>query len=221
MPIPYSDQREIFNPDQWAWPVHVVGLGGIGASVVFPLVKLGVSEIHLWDDDRVEPHNIPSQLIYRPSDIGSLKVEAAEQFFLRQEVGCEVIAHPERVSNKTELEGVVISGVDSMASRKAIWSALRWNGLVPLYMDGRIGGEKAMLLSVNPSDSGQVSFYESWLFDDSESPQLPCAARTVIHPPQQIAAWVTTNLTLFARGKSPKENLTVNLQGMQYAVSTS
>ncbi|MFZ1301620.1 MAG: ThiF family adenylyltransferase [Candidatus Microsaccharimonas sp.] len=219
--ISYADQLDIFDPDRWTWPVHAIGMGGIGSSIVAPLVKLGISELHMWDDDRVEPHNIPAQALYRPSDIGMFKVDAAQQYFVRQEAGCKIVVHRERVTRDTQIEGIAISGVDSMVSRHDVWSDVAWNGMVPLYMDGRIGGEKSMLLTVDPCNPEHVAFYEEWLFDDSEAASLPCAARTIIHSPQQIATWVTTNLTLFARGKSPKTSLMANLQGMQYAVSKS
>ena len=73
--VSYADQKQIFDPDQFTWPVHVIGLGGIGSALVLPLVKLGLrSELHLWDDDAtVEPHNIPAQLLYRRSDVGKPK----------------------------------------------------------------------------------------------------------------------------------------------------
>lgn len=118
--IDYSGQLGIFNPSNFGWPVHVIGCGGIGAALIHELTKLGIPELHIWDDDEVEEHNIPAQTIYRPSDVGKLKVVAAYEFLERQEVTqtCRVIGHAERVSESTrnlecqsmEPRGATLSG---------------------------------------------------------------------------------------------------------------
>lgn len=219
MKADYSDQTAIFDPAKFAWPVHIIGLGGIGSAVLFPLLKLGVRELHIWDRDEVEPHNIPAQLVYRVSDIGISKAKAVQAFTERQEAECHVVPHEEFVTETTSLEGVVISGVDSMASRSAIWQAVQWNADVPLYMDGRIGGEQLQLLTLNPSDPDAIEAYEHWLFPDSEASELPCAARTVIHPPTVLAGLMVAQLTLFLREEKPKGNIMAHLKAMNFVVN--
>ncbi|MGD0284390.1 MAG: ThiF family adenylyltransferase [Candidatus Saccharimonadales bacterium] len=214
----YSDQTDIFDPRQFAWPVHVIGLGGIGSSLVLPLVKLGLrSELHLWDPDYIEPHNIPAQLIYRPADIGRLKAEVAKDFLEPfKDPRCELIPHPTVVTNDTVLSGVVISGVDSMKSRADIWECIKFNPEVPLYLDGRMGGEQIQLFSLNPNDFDLVEFYGThWLFSDEEGSQLPCAARTVIHPPVVLAGLIIAQLTRFARELPLKRMIDVHVCALQ------
>jgi hypothetical protein len=221
MKIDYSNQTDIFNPERWIYPVHVIGAGGIGSAVLFPLMKVGVHEIHVWDRDDVEPHNIPAQLLYRTSDIGTSKVDAVCEFAARQEVQCKVVPHNEFVSEGTLLEGVVISGVDSMTSRHAIWEAVKFNVDVPLYMDGRIGGEAFGLYTLNPSVLDEIDAYENTLFSDEEAAQLPCAARTVIHPPTVLAGHIVANLTHFARGIASKSSFNAHLKSTQFLVGKS
>ena len=156
----YRDQTAIFDPAKFTWPVHIIGAGGIGSAVIFPLLKLGVHELHVWDPDVVEAHNLPAQLLYRPSDIGMSKASAVQAFAERQESDCQVVPHTEFVTADTPFDGIVISGVDSMKSRSHIWDAVKFNPLVPLYMDGRIGGEQLQLLSLNPSDIDGIDAYE-------------------------------------------------------------
>lgn len=217
----YSDQTDIFDPRKFSWPVHVIGLGGIGSALVLPLIKLGIrTELHLWEHDLVEPHNIPAQLIYRPSDFGTSKVEAARSFIERMEADCTVVPHDEWVTADTELEGIVITGVDSMKSRMSIWQAVSAHSyLVPFFMDGRIGGESYQLLSLNPSDYDRVQAYEQWLFPDEEAAELPCAARTVIHPAVELAAKMVAQLTLFAREEPIKANIMANMKSTQYNIN--
>lgn len=220
--VSYSDQKDIFDPEGFTWPVHVIGLGGIGSALVLPLVKLGLrSELHLWDDDAViEPHNIPAQLLYRRSDVGKPKAETAAEILEPYcEPQCTLVPHAERVTSDTPLSGVVIGGVDSMTSRKAIWESVEFNPEVPLYMDGRIGGEQFQLFAINPSDIDDVTFYQSWLFDDSEGSPLPCAARTVIGPPVTLAGMIVTQLTRFARGLDAKRFANMHVKETQLIAS--
>lgn len=214
--VDYSDQLDIFDPEDFSWPVHLVGLGGIGSSVLFPLLKLGIKTLHLWDDDVVEPRNIPAQLVYRPRDNGKYKVDAAKAFAKRQQAECSITVHRTHVGPDTELEGIVICGVDSMASRNNIWEAIKFNTFVPLFMDGRIGGEHLQLLTLNPSDSDNIERYQEFLFPDSEASELPCAARTVIHPPVILAGLMIANLTLFAREERPQFHVMASARTFQF-----
>ena len=58
--------------------VDVVGAGATGSRIVFSLAKLGVANIHVWDFDKVEEHNIPNQ-VFSLSDIGKFKGEALKE----------------------------------------------------------------------------------------------------------------------------------------------
>ncbi len=195
----YSNQTDIFDPAQHAWPLTIIGLGGIGSQLALKAAKLGVSGLVLYDDDLVERHNLPYQM-YRPCDIGLSKAEATAEI-LREYGYANVTAHQGRVDETTRLSGVVISGVDSMASRHAIWASVQFNPEVLLYMDGRIGGEHVQLYTLNPCDPDAIDRYEATLFSDAEAAPLPCAARAVIHPAMDVAMRMLTQLTNFTRGR--------------------
>ncbi len=217
--VSYADQVDIFDPKRWTWPVHVIGLGGIGSALLLPLVKLGVREIHLWDDDTVEPHNVPAQLLYRASDVGKPKVSAAAEIIESYGLDVTVIQHSCWVTPATQLEGVVMSGVDSMASRRAIWEAIKFNPQVPFYLDGRIGGQQVQVFAVDPVDDQSIERYEPWLVSDTDVVDLPCSARTIIYAPLQVAVWMTSQLTLYAQGELPTGFAAANLWEMQYVAS--
>lgn len=209
--VSYVDQTELFNPANWIETVHVIGVGGIGSAVALLLVKLGVDNLHLWDDDMVEAKNVPGQVLYGASDVGRPKVLAAQEALERFGTEVEVTVHRERVTSKTELQGIVIVCVDSIDSRKEIWGALKNNIQVPLMMDGRVGSLICQLFSYDPSNPEHVEAYAKTLFDGQEAWSLLCSARAIIHAPTQVAVWVTKNLTLFAQGELPPKFLTENL----------
>ncbi|MBI4262287.1 ThiF family adenylyltransferase [Candidatus Uhrbacteria bacterium] len=194
----FSRQRDIMDPAEFVWPVHCVGVGGIGSANALVLAKLGVLELHLWDPDTVAEENIPNQLIYEPTDVGKHKVDAAAET-LRRMTGVTVHVHPEFCTPTTRLEGVVVSGVHSMQARQDIWKAVKQNALVPLYLDGRLGGEICELHTVRPSNLDDGETYEKFLFPDAEAAALPCAARAIIHPPAILAGIVASQLIRWIR----------------------
>lgn len=200
--VDFSHQTNVFDPDRFGWPVHVIGAGGIGSALLPLLYKIGVRDLHIHDNDFVEQHNPPNQLLYWASDIGRPKVEVArerlEQYGFAHNM---VTAHKHWVTEDTPLEGVVISGVDSMSSRKAIWQAVLNNVFeIPIYMDGRVGGEMLTLLTVDPISIDSAEYYETRLYDDDDVEELDCAARAIIHPVGIVANLILANLTRFYRG---------------------
>ena len=210
----YTDQTDIFNPASFGHPVTVIGCGGIGASVLPTLATLGVPEIILFDDDLVEPRNVAATIMFGPDDIGQPKVEVAErklhELGVRHVTTHQVKFDPEQHGDS--LTGVVVSGVDSMAARKAIWPAISWNGLVPLYMDGRIGGQIFQLNALNPCDPAHVEWYEDFeLFDDSEGADLPCAARNVVYPSVVLGGVMASKLAAFSRGETVKRQIVMDM----------
>ncbi|MFI8687845.1 HesA/MoeB/ThiF family protein [Rossellomorea sp. NPDC077527] len=60
--------------------VLVVGLGGIGANVCEILVRMGVSNLIILDNDTIDESNLTRQGTYFEDDIGKLKVDVAEQY---------------------------------------------------------------------------------------------------------------------------------------------
>ena len=194
----FTRQQDIMNPDRFVWPVHCIGMGGIGSAVALTMAKLGMRELHLWDNDIVEAHNIPNQLMYQPTDVGRLKVEASAET-LRRFTGVVVHVHRERYLAETRLAGIVVSGVDSMQARQDIWKAVHDNVHVPLYFDGRLGGEICELHTVRPWMFQDVVSYKQFLFSDAEVAPLPCTARAIIHPALILAGLVAGQLTRFIR----------------------
>ena len=198
--IDYWRQLDIVSPSDLDFDINLVGVGGLGSPIAMALVKMGSPRITFFDDDTVEPHNLPNQL-YRMADIGLPKVEALAKI-LRDYADAEITPINERVERRA-FSGVVISAVDSMSARRAIWEGcVRYKAAVRLYIDARMGGEVGRILTVNPTNPMAVGAYEGTLFTDAEGSQELCTAQATIYSTFGVASLVANQVKRFARGES-------------------
>ncbi len=198
MQTDYSDQVKIFNPETFAYPVHLIGAGGINNLVGPVLAKMGVKTIHVWDDDILECRNCPTEVAYSYTMIGQPKCTALSDAIHHLNPTTSVYTHIERVEATTKLSGIIISGVDSMASRQTIWQCIKENFLeIPLYIDARSAGEITEFFSFSPSDFDIHADYESWLFDDDEALKLECGARNIGYISAYMAYEIPRIITRF------------------------
>ena len=68
---------EFFDATEIKAPIHIVGCGAIGSHIAEQLTRMGCENIHLWDFDTVEPHNITNQMFIQ-ADIGDSKTHAVQ-----------------------------------------------------------------------------------------------------------------------------------------------
>lgn len=198
--------------DDWREDIHVIGAGGIGTHVILALIELGAREIHVWDDDIVSPHNRPNQFMYSLQDIGEPKVYGVQRFVERQGYAVSILPHELPVNPlTTELSGLVISGVDSMASRYAIWQAIREQDYrTDAYIDARIGDEFVHVLTIDPNSPADVELYDKTLTVESV-PDLSCTTRENAYSAFEAARIVSTNLSLLMAGEPVKAAVYRNL----------
>jgi sulfur-carrier protein adenylyltransferase/sulfurtransferase len=100
--------------------VLVIGAGGLGSAVLQYLCAAGIGRLAIVDHDRVEESNLHRQPIYRMSDVGSLKAQAAREALLganpevRIEAICERLT-PANVQRLMAGVDVVVDAADSFA----------------------------------------------------------------------------------------------------------
>jgi molybdopterin/thiamine biosynthesis adenylyltransferase len=206
--IDYWRQADLISPEALAAPVTVIGAGGIGSPVALALAKMGCQNLTLYDPDVVEPHNLPNQF-YRPRDVGRPKVAALADV-IAEFTGAEVRAVQESVAGQP-LSGVVISGVDSMASRERIWrESIRYRPGVSVYIDARMGAQVCRVLTVRPVDPDDVRWYESTLFADDGANEEPCTARAIIYTTLGLASLVANQVKRHAMSEAFERDLLID-----------
>jgi len=194
----FQRQLDIFDPEKFNVPVHVIGVGATGSFDVLALAKLGFKEIHAWDDDIVEINNTAGQL-YGIDDNHRFKVAALEEIVERL-ADIKIIQHAEKWDGQP-LNGIVIMGADSIDTRRQIFEAVRFKFSVPLVIDHRIGGYNAQIFMFEPKDPEACEEFEATLFIKENASQLPCTFRSVIDINWFVASMAVRGIRSFLTGE--------------------
>ena len=165
--IQFTRQELILEPAKArAAKVALFGQGTVGSNAAMEIMRLGVPNLHLFDFDNVEPHNLPSQR-FDKQHLGMNKAEAMKQqlAFMCNADGKHVKVTTKKVEGPVMVEGIVILGVDTMESRRLIWEkALKPQRKVDLVLDFRMSANLLQCYAFDPRDER----YETTLFDVNE-----------------------------------------------------
>jgi len=178
----------VFSPHKFGnRRVDVIGCGATGSRIVLSLAKLGIENIHCWDFDVVEEHNIANQ-IFGIGDIGQLKVEALADI-VEVQTGAKVHIHTEKVDGSQVLGEIVFLLTDTMESRREIWDkALKFKLRTQLMVETRMGADNGRIYAVNPNKPGHIKAWEETLYADDEAEVSACGASISVGPTAEIIA---------------------------------
>jgi len=125
-----------------AVPVILCGAGALGSHLADNLARQGLAQLRVIDRDRVEEHNVGTQL-YGEADVGAWKVEVLRQRLFRA-TGIEIDAVRKDLTDRTargllQGAGLVLDTFDNSASRRLVQEQCRALGVpclhVGLYAD--------------------------------------------------------------------------------------
>lgn len=116
--------------------VVVCGAGALGSNIVEGLARQGFDTLRVIDNDRVEEHNLSTQ-VYGEADIGALKVEALKTRLFRG-VGIEIETENRRLDERNAARvfrkaDLVVDAFDNTASRQAVQDVCRAEGMTCLH----------------------------------------------------------------------------------------
>jgi len=136
--------------------VLIVGMGGLGCPAAEALARAGVGALTLVDPDRVEPSNLPRQLLHRDADLGRLKVDSAAEKLAVRFPSLHLSTSAERVGAQNvealfSAHDLVIDGTDGIATKYLLSDAAMRSG-VPLVFGGvlRMQGQAMTLAPGGP-----------------------------------------------------------------------
>ncbi|HWL08969.1 MAG TPA: ThiF family adenylyltransferase [Planctomicrobium sp.] len=115
----------------------ICGAGALGSHLADTLARQGFRQLRVIDHDRIEVHNVSTQL-YGESDVGGAKVDVLRSLLFRS-VGIEIDAVRKELTDRTVRKllkdsDVVIDAFDNSASRKTVQDHCRSTGTPCLHV---------------------------------------------------------------------------------------
>ena len=207
--------RDLAPPERLAATrCSVIGVGAIGRQVALQLAAMGVRAVQLIDHDSVEEVNLGPQG-YCAKDVGELKVEATARLMSALNPGLVLELVPERFAKTLEIQPVVFCCVDSIATRRHIWNAVR--DQAELFIDGRMAAEVARVLAV--ADPVGRAHYPETLFASADAFPEACTARATIYCANIAAGLMVAQLARWLRGMPVEPDQTLNLLSAELTVA--
>jgi molybdopterin/thiamine biosynthesis adenylyltransferase len=209
MPLNTMRHLEVFDPYAFGEQrVDIIGCGATGSRVAISLAKLGIKNLHCWDFDKIEGHNVPNQA-FGIDDIGKPKVEALKEM-IRRQTEIEITAHNEAYEGQQDLGSFVFLLTDTMKSRKEIWDAsIKYHPYLKLMIETRMGADQARVFAIDPNSPEQVKFWEGYLYGDEQATVSACGTQITVGPTAEIlagyATWTLIQWWAHKQGKEGKE----------------
>lgn len=197
-------------------PIHIIGCGAIGSHVAEQLTRLGCTNIHLWDFDKVEPKNITNQM-FMHSDIGKDKVDAVESMMKNINEEIAITKHPKGICKPYIVNGYVFLCVDNIDLRREIVKANENNPNCICFHDFRMRLTDAQYYF---AERGVRSHMENLLasmnFSHEEAveatPKSACGVElNVIYTVKNIVTYGMQNFVQFCRGAKPKNTILTDM----------
>lgn len=190
--LPYEHltrQMDLLPIEKLDVPITIIGCGAVGSFTALSLAKMGFWNLTLYDHDKVDTVNLSCQF-YRYTDIGENKAVALAgliEDFTKE----RVLAVPEKW-NGQPLKGIVITALDNMATRRAVFEKLSESPAVKVLIDPRMGAQEALCFVAEPAVARSMKRFANSLYSDAEAVEEPCTAKATMYCVLGIASHVCT-----------------------------
>ena len=199
--IDFWRQAGFFNNLSFNYKIHVIGVGATGSHIVDSLANAGVTDLEIYDFDKVEEHNIPNQ-IYFLKDVGKQKVNALREY-VKAKTGAEINIHNEKVSSITmDKPGMLILCTDSMASQKEILLSTGTQPNCLRVIETRMGLEHGRVYSLDANSKIELRKWLSSWYPDEDAEESPCNLRSINTTAKYLAAIASHQVLSFENDMS-------------------
>jgi sulfur carrier protein ThiS adenylyltransferase len=214
-------QRDLVPPDKLArCHAVVIGVGAVGRQVALQLAAAGVPAMTMYDPDTVGVESLAVQG-YWETDVGDPKVHAVANVCHQQFPRMALHARRERFRRSAvrswpaDRNRSVFCCVDSIATRKLVWDAIR--GVAGFFADGRMAAEVVRVLVSNApaADAG----YATTLFAPGEAYAGGCTAKSTIYAASVAAGLMVGQFARWLRGQPVLADQTLNLLAGELSVA--
>lgn len=211
MSLDISRHKELFNPENFDIPINIIGVGATGSWLALSLAKLGITDIAVWDYDKIEEHNIANQA-FLPHQIGQFKVDALADLIL-QATGSTIYKVNDKVVHQ-RMSGIVFLMVDSMEGRKQIWqNCIKLKSAVKHLIEPRMGLDMGRIYNIDPVNMRHIEEYENTYYTDEEAELSACGnSMSVISSAMAVTSWCTRQLINYVNGEDMDNEILIDFK---------
>lgn len=156
-----------FNPMKITNTITVIGSGALGSWMIEGLVRMGFTNIDIYDDDIVNPHNISNQN-FTEAQVGEEKIKCMIERAKAINPLVKIKEHGRYIFDKDNpnyLLGYVFLCLDNIDTRRMI---VENNRYVSFWTDIRIGLEEGQVYSAARADRKVLLDSMQWKQDDPD-----------------------------------------------------
>ena len=198
-----------FDPTDIAGKIHIIGCGSVGSTIAENLARCGVSDMVLYDFDRVESKNIVNQMFFE-RQVGMPKVEALAEILCDINADCKanLSLKPEGWQGE-KLSGYVFLCPDSIEVRRDFCEKHKTNRFVKAVFDVRTMLTGAQHYAANWNDMKMIDdLLATMQFSHDEVKETVSACGVtlgVATTVRVISALAVSNFINFVKGKGLKK----------------
>jgi molybdopterin/thiamine biosynthesis adenylyltransferase len=213
--ISYKRQNGIINIKNFRQnEITIIGCGAIGSFVAISLAKMGLTNFILYDDDKVEEHNLPNQF-FTTENICFWKTTATAYNMNLFNNECNIVNINKRFDKNCQtISPIVICCVDDINTRKKIFNQLLTQNqerkYLQLFIDTRMGGLQGEVYFVDVTNKDSINRYLDTLFPKSKASQLPCSERSIIFTVMGVASIVCNGIVQILKGQEYMERVIID-----------
>ena len=170
----YLRNKDLIN-QSFLDEITIIGAGGIASALVTILAQMGFKKFHIWDDDKLEEHNL-STTAYPENYIGMHKADCAKNCILFHQKGAEVSMYLKRWKPGDYLSDIVMLTPDNMETRLDVHMDWKRNTNRKALIDMRMG---ALTMEVISCEKDNDIFGKTWQASDKISDEACTAKHTI------------------------------------------
>ena len=158
---------EFLTPAEYGNQIHIIGVGAIGSRIAEQAVRLGFSNIVIYDFDTVDDYNVTNQ-VYTHEDIGKVKTTALMEYLKKINPEVEITAFGKYT--RQPLAGAVFLCVDSIQTRRKIVEDHFHNPNIDIMFDCRMRLTDAQAYAaIWDNEKQKTNFLNSMNFTDEDA----------------------------------------------------
>jgi hypothetical protein len=170
----YLRNKDLINQSLLS-EVTIIGAGGIASALVTILAQMGFSKFYIWDDDKLEEHNL-STTAYPEDFLGYTKAKCAELMIYKFNAKADVDINIIKWKPGRHLSDIVLLTPDNMETRLDVHMQWKKRDTRKALIDMRMGALTMEVISVEKDND---NFGKTWQPSSKISDEACTAKHTI------------------------------------------